>query len=77
MTEEQRRLRQQLWNIANTLRGKMNAAGMVFRVIVEQQTRTKRNDAVVTPITKSLIGIIKHSKIDESDYQRYLQDKYL
>ncbi|MBV5310403.1 DUF6364 family protein [Chromatium okenii] len=57
-----------------------SADEMVCRIIseyVEQKTHTERIDAAIPPITKSLIGIIKQTAIDEADYQRYLQDKYL
>ena len=29
------------------------------------------------PITQSLIGILEESALDESDYKRHLEDKYL
>ena len=31
----------------------------------------------IPPITKSLIGIMAGSGLDESDYKRYLEEKYL
>ena len=35
------------------------------------------NDSELTPIVKSLKGSLKGSRIDEIDYYRYLEDKYL
>lgn len=31
----------------------------------------------LTPIVKSLKGVLKNSQIDEDDYKSYLEDKYL
>lgn len=31
----------------------------------------------VPPLTKSLIGIMENSNIDELDYKRHLEEKYL
>jgi len=31
----------------------------------------------VTPITRSLIGILRDKKISQKDYKKYLEDKYL
>jgi len=39
------------------------------RLMAEQET--------IPPITKSLIGIMAGSGLDESDYKRYLEEKYL
>ena len=39
------------------------------RLMAEQKT--------IPPITKSLIGIMAGSGLDESDYKRYLEEKYL
>lgn len=39
------------------------------RLMVEQET--------IPPITKSLIGIMAGSGLDESDYKHYLEEKYL
>ena len=39
------------------------------RLMAEQET--------IPPITKSLIGIMVGSGLDESDYKRYLEEKYL
>lgn len=29
------------------------------------------------PITQSLIGVLSETKVDESDYKKHLEDKYL
>jgi hypothetical protein len=39
------------------------------RLLAEQET--------IPPITKSLIGIMAGSVLDESDYKSYLEEKYL
>ena len=39
------------------------------RLMAEQKT--------IPPITKSLIGIMAGSGLDESDYKRHLEEKYL
>jgi hypothetical protein len=39
------------------------------RLMAEQES--------IPPITKSLIGIMAGSGLDESDYKRYLEEKYL
>jgi hypothetical protein len=39
------------------------------RLMAEQET--------IPPITKSLIGIMAGSGLDESDYKRHLEEKYL
>ncbi len=31
----------------------------------------------ILPITNSLVGILKNSKISEKDYKKYLENKYL
>ncbi|PQJ96859.1 hypothetical protein [Chromatium okenii] len=78
MTEEQRRLlQQQLWNIANTFRMVWQLTRVATLNPIQQRLKPQRIDTAILPITKSLIGIIKQSTIDETDYQRYLQDKYL
>jgi len=35
------------------------------------------NDAELTPIVRSLRGILKDHKIDESDYKKHLEEKYI
>ena len=32
---------------------------------------------VISPITKSLIGVLDASKIDEKEYKKHLEEKYL
>jgi len=31
----------------------------------------------IAPITQSLIGILKESDLEQEDYKKYLEDKYL
>lgn len=44
-----------------------------FTILVEN---TQNSSAVDTPITSSLTGILRQSKISEKDYRKYLKDKY-
>lgn len=41
------------------------------------EARLMAEQEIIPPITKSLIGIMAGSGLDESDYKRYLEDKYL
>ncbi|CAA6821790.1 MAG: Unknown protein [uncultured Thiotrichaceae bacterium] len=34
-------------------------------------------ESEIAPVTKSLIGIIKSNQVDESDYKKHLEEKYL
>jgi hypothetical protein len=40
------------------------------------QIRHSKNKKTA-PITQSLTGILKQSKLDEKDYKKYLEEKYL
>ena len=37
----------------------------------------KSKQPKIAPVTQSLIGIIKHSDLDQSDYKKHLEEKYL
>jgi hypothetical protein len=39
-------------------------------------TKMKSVPSSSTPITKSLRGLLRQSKIDEKDYKKYLEEKY-
>ena len=39
--------------------------------------KTIKKPAQLTPIVKSLKGSLQDTDLDESDYKRYLEDKYL
>ena len=41
------------------------------------EARLMAQQETIPPITKSLIGIMVGSGLDESDYKRYLEEKYL
>lgn len=43
-----------------------------FLIFTEKSKRTK-----IAPITESLIGVIKNNNLDESDYKKHLEEKYL
>jgi len=45
-----------------------------FQVIRNEKLEEKQE---VSPIVKSLKGILKGKKISEKDYKKYLEDKYL
>ena len=45
-----------------------------FSLLVRQNQTT---DSELPPITRSLIGILSSSSIEESDYRKYLEEKYL
>ncbi len=41
--------------------------------ILTQQTKKQ----AISPVTKSLIGILESSNIDKQDYKKHLEEKYL
>jgi len=41
--------------------------------MLTQQTET----ISISPITDSLIGVLKSSDLDQKDYKKYLEEKYL
>lgn len=43
-----------------------------FQILTQQ---TKKSG--ISPITKSLIGILDSSHVDENDYKKHLEEKYL
>lgn len=43
-----------------------------FRALTESKKLSEN-----APITQSLIGVLSDSKVDESDYKKHLEDKYL
>ena len=43
-----------------------------FQILTQQPKKS-----ITSPITKSLIGVLGTSNIDEKDYKKYLEDKYL
>jgi hypothetical protein len=52
----------------------------VVKLVIEykNQKRVQSLDTEIkTPITDSLVGIIKGSNLDESDYKKHLEEKYL
>lgn len=44
-----------------------------FKLLTSQKTKT---GSPTTPITHSLRGILRDSKLDEKDYKRYLEEKH-
>lgn len=45
-----------------------------FRLLTEQKTKSSSS---LTPITKSLRGLLRESKLDEKGYRKHLEEKYL
>lgn len=45
-----------------------------FKLLTTQKIKTS---APSTPITQSLRGLLRDSKLDEGDYKRYLEEKHL
>lgn len=45
-----------------------------FRLLTSQKTKTS---VPSTPITQSLRGLLRESNLDENDYKKYLEEKYL
>ena len=43
-----------------------------FRALTESKKLVEN-----APITRSLIGVLSETKVDESDYKKHLEDKYL
>ena len=39
--------------------------------------QAEKKNTRLTPVVKSLKGVLKDSDIDETDYKQYLEDKYL
>lgn len=39
-------------------------------------TKKSKNQSIA-PITQSLIGILKESNLDEEDYKKHLEEKYI
>ncbi len=46
-----------------------------FKVLTEKSKATQK--AQIAPVTSSLIGIMDSGILDEDDYKKYLEDKYL
>jgi hypothetical protein len=45
-----------------------------FKLLTSQKVTT---NSPPTPITKSLRGLLRESKLDEKDYKKYLEEKHL
>ena len=43
-----------------------------FQILTEQSKKPE-----IAPITKSLVGVLGASNIDEKDYKKHLEEKYL
>jgi hypothetical protein len=39
--------------------------------------KVMRDEKTISPITQSLIGLLANSNLDETDYKKHLEDKYL
>ncbi len=45
-----------------------------FSLLIRQN---QTSESELPPVTRSLIGILSSSSVDESDYHHYLEEKYL
>ncbi len=45
-----------------------------FKILTSEKTKTISPS---TPITQSLRGFLRESKLDEKDYKKYLEEKHL
>ena len=43
-----------------------------FQILTQQSKKP-----VISPITKSLIGVLDSSNVDENDYKKHLEEKFL
>jgi hypothetical protein len=54
-----------------------NIQPVTARYSSEILVRELRNEKTISPITQSLIGLLANSNLDEADYKKHLEDKYL
>jgi len=47
-----------------------------YLTLITHTTSLKKEDRELPPLTRSLKGILHGKKIKESDYKKYLKDKY-
>jgi len=45
-----------------------------FKLLTSEKIKSASNS---TPVTQSLRGLLRESKLDEEDYKKYLEDKHL
>ena len=45
-----------------------------FKLLTSEKIRSASNS---TPVTQSLRGLLRESKLDEEDYKKYLEEKHL
>lgn len=43
-----------------------------FKILIQPTEKT-----IISPVTKSLIGILNSSDIDQKEYKKHLEEKYL
>ena len=53
-----------------------NVQQFVQTAIEKLLLEEKQSNKDIPPITKSLIGLLEHSSLDENDYKQHLSDKY-
>ncbi|PZV13550.1 MAG: hypothetical protein DCF20_14950 [Pseudanabaena sp.] len=46
-------------------------------LLVERRQLLQQTNNEILPITRSLVGILKGSNVDVSDYKKHLEEKYL
>jgi hypothetical protein len=54
-----------------------NIEPVTARYSSEILVRELRHEKTISPITQSLIGLLANSNLDEADYKKHLEDKYL
>ena len=45
-----------------------------FKLLTSEKVKSASNS---TPVTQSLRGLLRESKLDEEDYKKYLEEKHL
>lgn len=46
-------------------------------LVEHQKSIPKNNNDAISPITRSLVGILKGSNVDINDYKKHLEEKHL
>lgn len=47
-----------------------------YLMLITSKQISEKSPMEMPPLTRSLKGILRNTKISEEDYQKYLQDKY-
>lgn len=52
-------------------------AQLIAEYVVRLSSQVRSEQQELPPITKSLIGVLRETSVDEGDYHAYLEEKYL